>query len=94
MNDSVIIFKDDDRGYLNWLSLHQHGYVLNSYRNPSARYLIMHRPSCFSISGTPANGKLWTDKYLKVCSDSKEALSEWAKTKVGGDSWPCSLCNR
>ncbi len=53
-------FKDDDRGFLRWIAEHPDGFVVNTYRNPSPQYLRLHRASCRSISGKPANGTSWT----------------------------------
>ncbi len=67
------------------------GFVVNTYRNPSPQYLRLHRASCRSISGTPANGASWTKGYVKVCGD-RRTLETWAKQNVWGDLRPCPAC--
>jgi hypothetical protein len=37
-------FIDDDRGYLDWLDHHPDGFVINTWRTPSAAYLMLHPP--------------------------------------------------
>ncbi|HUV80802.1 MAG TPA: hypothetical protein VMW40_08305 [Candidatus Bathyarchaeia archaeon] len=43
-------FIDDDRGYLDWIDRNPRGFVVNTYRNPSSKYLILHRATCGTIS--------------------------------------------
>jgi len=49
-------FRDDDSGYLKWLTAHPDGFVLNAARNPTPAYLVLHRASCDTINGTPTLG--------------------------------------
>ena len=85
--------KDDDRAYLTWLSSHPNGYVVNTFRTPRSDYLILHRASCGTISGTPARGNRWTTgEFLKVCSEDRADLDRWAQSNVGGSLQPCGLC--
>ncbi len=49
-------FEDDDDGYLHWLGTHPDLHVLNTARNPTPAYLVLHRATCHTISGTPARG--------------------------------------
>lgn len=67
----VYISKDEDEKYRLWLKTHPQGYVLNSYRSPIAKYLVLHRAWCSSIQNTIG------DDYLKVCADSEEGLWQW-----------------
>jgi hypothetical protein len=67
----VLISKDEDEKYRLWLKTHPQGYVLNSYRSPIAKYLVLHRAWCSSIQNTIG------DDYLKVCADSEEVLWQW-----------------
>lgn len=39
----VRLFSDDDRLYLAWLATNVHGWVINAYRVPDHRYLILHK---------------------------------------------------
>jgi hypothetical protein len=90
---AVCRFVDDDAGYLEWMSKHATGFVLNCARTPSASYLMLHRATCPSINGEPARGRLWTDQYIKVCSPSLSALQDWARARTGGIPKPCGMCH-
>ena len=76
----VEVFCDDESGYLAWLGANQGGYVVNTYRAPLASYLKLHRASCRTISGTPAQGSASRTKdYIKVCATVVGELAGWAK---------------
>lgn len=62
-------FVDDEAGYLRWVGDHPDGFVVNTYRQPRADYLVLHRSACGSIRGAPARGVQWTADYIKVCGD-------------------------
>ena len=89
----VMVFKDDDDGYLKWLDEHPLGFVINCDRNPRRQYLKLHKSRCHTISGTPTWGKDWTVQYLKVCSDARQSLRAWAQDEVGGVPDLCGFCN-
>jgi hypothetical protein len=89
----VHIFEDDDAGYLAWIEGHQHGFVVNTYRKPDRRYLILHRASCGTIRGIPARGKRWTTgDFIKACAETRVELDQWARQIAGGELHPCGLC--
>ena len=87
------IFEDDDTGYLAWVESHQHGFVVNTFRKPDPRYLMLHRATCGTITGRPARGQRWTTgDYLKACSETRPALDQWPHQTAGGELTPCRLC--
>jgi hypothetical protein len=79
-------FVDDDRGYLDWLDHHADGFVINTGRTPSAAYLMLHRASCGTITGTPARGTTFMGEYAKLCGERNE-LEEFAH-HLGGHEQP------
>jgi len=93
-------FVDDDTSYLRWLAGHRNGYILNCGRTPRPNYLMLHRASCHTISGTPArlgtwNGmghNVWTGAYMKACASGRTELEQWALRKTGGRVRPCNFC--
>jgi hypothetical protein len=85
-------FKDDDRGYLEWVARHPQGFVVNSERQPRPSYLRLHRAICATITGTPARGNRWTAEYIKICSDNLAELEAWARGQTGGELHPCPSC--
>ena len=86
----IVEFMDNDKGYVAWLAEHPDGFVLNCDRQPTRSYLILHRPTCGTISGAPARGQSWTVSYQKVCADTKRELVGWASDI--GVLQPCKLC--
>src|SRR5262249_15329305 len=88
------VFHNDDDAYVAWLAKHPNGFVLNCHTRPSRHYLKVHKATCGTIGGTPANGVQWTSDYLKVCSDTRLDLRVWANAAAGGDPSPCGLCMR
>ena len=88
------IFEDDDAGYLTWVESHQHDFVVNSYRRPDPRYLILHCATCGTITGRPARGGRWTTgDFIKACSETRTALVQWARQTAGGEMTSCRLCH-
>jgi hypothetical protein len=88
-----VVFRDDDVGYLGWVSAHPKGYVLNAARSPSAAYVVLHRADCSTITGEPANGRSWTSQLLKACSDDPRTIENWVREKTGGMPKTCGMCN-
>lgn len=88
----VQVYVDDDDGYLAWLAANQYGWVVNAYRVPDSRYLILHRATCHTITGTPARGSTWTEgDFSKICCDDQTALKDWCRRH--GDPTPCGVCH-
>ncbi|CAG0994642.1 Ribonuclease 3 [Methanosarcinales archaeon] len=85
-------FKDDDKGYLNWIKNHSVGYVVNCNRQPNPNYLILHRADCNTICGIPAKGKFWTKDYIKICSLNPNELENWAQKQYEGELQRCPIC--
>lgn len=85
-------FFNDENGYEQWLRSKAVGYVLNCEPNPKPSYLVLHRASCRTISGTPSKGSTWTTAYMKVCADSVSAIDEWASSHTGQLPHRCNVC--
>jgi len=85
-------FVDDDDGYESWLGANPSGYVINAERQPRPKYLMLHRATCPTISGTPAHGRSWTKDYLKYCAASREDAAGWCQSTVGRGPKPCGRC--
>jgi len=92
--EDVLIFKNDDAGYLAWMGAHRKdGYVINTRRPPSRKYLKLHYAACYTISGTPARGDVWTQgQYAKVCSTRRDSLETWAWKTFRKKVDPCEIC--
>ncbi len=87
----VIKFVNDDGGYKKWLEGHQSGFVVNCWKKPSPKYLVLHRAICGTINTDKRSNWTQTD-YIKICSQDKAALREWVKKNVGGSPECCGLC--
>jgi len=85
-------FIDDDNGYLAWLDGHRDGFVINCERDPKPNYVILHRASCGTITGTPSRGVRWTKDFRKVCAGSAAELDDWAEDAIGGRPSRCGRC--
>jgi hypothetical protein len=86
----VALFVDDDEGYSAWLATYPSGFVVNAERNPSPRYLVLHRADCQTIVPTP--GRAWTRHYIKLGSAERAPLDAWARRQFSAELKPCGLC--
>lgn len=82
-------FVDDDNAYMEWLSGHPTGYVINTNRRPGPGYLVLHRAGCRTISG-PSSGSTFTGQYSKMCG-TRAQLEDYARS-VGGTAGSCRIC--
>ncbi len=87
---SFTIFQDDDDGFLDWVEAHPDGYIINADRNPKPSFLVLHNSPCRHIDGT--QGVERTKNFVKVCSDDRNELEEWAVNTVGGEVTLCRTC--
>lgn len=87
---TIIVYKDDDQGFFDWLDYHPDGYLINCERSPKPNYLVLHRPSCPHFDRAPSIH--WTKDYIKICSARRDDLEEWAVGTVGGDVTLCKTC--
>ena len=75
---TVTIFDNDDRAYLNWLSAHPEGFVVNGRRKFDPKYLVLHRATCGSVNvfpGMKENPGGFTERnYVKLCGESISSL--------------------
>jgi hypothetical protein len=87
---SVVVFRDDDAGYLSWLAAHPDGFVLNIARALSAADARLHHASCRTLPRAAA-GAL-THSYVKVCSTSRPDLDMWITRNARGPVRTCGTC--
>jgi plasmid maintenance system antidote protein VapI len=89
--NQVKTFVNNDDGYLRWLRKNPTGFVLNSFRQPSSEYLILHHATCGTIS-TDKRTNWTTTGFIKICSLEIEELEKWAQNQVGGKLHHCKIC--
>jgi hypothetical protein len=81
----------NDDGYMDWISQHPDGFVINTYAKPSRAYLKLHQATCPSISRLQPGARTFTEgQYSKLCGSQAE-LEEPAR-RLGGTALPCPLC--
>jgi hypothetical protein len=75
-DEGPVSFLDNDAGYLAWVAAHPAGYVVNTERTPSARYLVLHRATCHTMKPRDVSDyRTWTTAYRKACAMSAHDLS-------------------
>lgn len=90
------LFDRDETSYERWLHVNPEGFVVNTFRRPAARYFVLHRATCHSIS----KHKPHTDaaaftggRYIKICAHSPEDLLVWARSNgIEEFSSYCTAC--
>jgi len=73
----VIVYDGDDEAYLNWLSEHPEGFVLNAKRTGTDGACSIHRATCGHIlvmRNQATVGGFTQRGGIKLCSDSIDAL--------------------
>jgi hypothetical protein len=83
-------FKDNDEGYLAWLTANPTLYVLNAERSLNPNNLVLHRATCRHINDTPSRGARWTVDYIKVCG-GRQTLEGYARD-LGGEARRSCTC--
>ncbi len=89
----MIIFIHEDRTYLNWVTHHRHGYVLDGRRRPHLRHLLLHRASCPKIRKSLGQRTNWTmgDRF-KACSPHFDELQAWVVEEAAVAASLCEQC--
>jgi hypothetical protein len=87
-----------DNAYLCWLEDNPNGFVLNTRRPYSPKYMRLHRASCHHISEPThenEHGGFTERGYVKICAADIEALRDWVAEHGRPDrtfSGACSHC--
>ena len=87
------VFRDDDEGYRRWIAAHPEGYVVNTYRTPTAGYLMLHRAAC-RVGILPWQHRNPTRAYTKWCSLDRQELANHLQQVAGGSLSEASCCFR
>ena len=85
-------FKNDEGGYLRWVTANPMGFVAN-VDEPQyvAQYPMVHSASHKAVS-SPVRTNYTTGKYFKVCSTDLKALEEWSQRNYGRSLTRCAQC--
>jgi hypothetical protein len=84
----VLEFRKRDAGYLAWVRAHRDGWVLNTGPQGGGNP-VLHRAACATISRTPP---FTSGYYIKVCSNSLDALDQWMLNRNNSTAQRCGLC--
>lgn len=92
----VLVFDNDDAGYLEWLAEHPEGFVLNTRRSKAPDAMVLHRATCSTIRTRSKQAKVGlTERNIKVCASDVARLKQWAEQyagTAGSLSQGCLLC--
>jgi hypothetical protein len=92
---SVIIPKTD-KEYQQWINDNLVGFVINTNKTPSSKYMILHTNKCLSItelSISATDGAFTKNSYIKVCANSIKDLEKWLSDNDLTLSKECQKCN-
>ena len=92
-------FHRDETGYRRWTRRHADGFVLNldtadvgAWRDDWPWAPRLHRATCRYVTGTPSNGRAWTEVYAKVCCESLDVLLAAAQANGVTNVRACKAC--
>jgi hypothetical protein len=89
----MIIFLNDDRAYLAWVTHHRRGFVLDGKRKPKVSHLTLHRATCAEVKSAASRHVHWTTATkLKACSLSRAELEQWALEETAAGPAYCTGC--
>lgn len=89
----MILFMDEDRAYLAWVTHHRCGFVLDCSRKPSKHHLMLHRATCPSVKHSATKKTHWTTgQHMKACSLDAEELKAWAREQTEAEPSGCVDC--
>ena len=82
------LFQRRDDEYIVWLDAHPNGYAVNTYHEPSGRYLMLHRTTC----GKARQQNPTSTTYSKFGAMTVEEAQNFA-AEQGGDLHACQICH-
>jgi hypothetical protein len=89
----MIIFLNDDRAYLSWVTHHRQGFVLDGKRKPKISHLVVHRATCGEIKSAASRRVHWTTGgKLKACCLDRAELETWVAEETGVAAGQCPAC--
>lgn len=86
----IVQFKNDDKGYLNWIRDNPNGYVYNDFGGADVTYKKLHRADCKLLHNIPPRWK--KTSYRKICCSNFYELVNWLKENRGPQDTGFSFC--
>ena len=85
-------FKNNEEGYLNWVSDNPEGYIVNiDYHGTDPDYPMVHRATHKSVT-TSKTGNFTTTQYYKVCANNLDDLENWSQQLFDKKLKYCQTC--
>jgi hypothetical protein len=89
----MIIFLNDDRAYLHWVTHHRRGFVLDGRSKPKVGRLVVHRATCAEVKSAASKRIHWTTgAKFKACSLDRSELQTWAENETEASVQHCPIC--
>ena len=90
----MIVFLDEDRAYVSWVTHHRQGFVLDATRKLSPKLAVLHRATCAEIKQSATPRTHWTTgRHLKACALDVEQLLAWFREQREDEPQPCPACD-
>ncbi len=89
-------FNNDEKGYQTWIENNPNGFVINSAPNLSTESLYLHTAACGTINPLrrKRKGKNTHRSYIKMCSNNRKELDNWAMRELRIKLHECHFCFR
>jgi hypothetical protein len=92
MSDIIIFDNRDpesgDVAFQHWQDENPRGWLLNTYRQFCARYVVLHRANCPRMRLNNHTNR----QYIKVCASSMDDLGNWVRRHGGQCLRGCKSC--
>lgn len=88
----AVTFRDQEAQFRDWRRENPDGYILNTTREPSEKYLILHSARCWTINGEPSRGRYWTKDFIKICARDQREIDEWVERRFHAIAKLCRFC--
>lgn len=89
----MIIYINDDKAYLHWVTHHRQGFVLAGDRKPKLRHLSLHRATCPEVKPPfIKRTHLTTGARFKACSLDSSELRQWCLETALPEPAACEAC--
>jgi hypothetical protein len=89
----MILFMNEERAYLSWVTHHRKGFVLECNRKPAKHHVMLHRATCPNVKHSATKATHWTaGHHMKACSLDAEELKAWAREQTNAEAGSCVSC--
>lgn len=87
----IVVFRNDERAYVDWLRSNPDGYVFNLFGGSDPNLNVLHRASCSVLHRIADAGRRTV--VPKLCCRSYLELVEDLTRDLGAEGWQqCAVC--